>query len=65
MGINPYPVEERVGNYRKMTENVQEETLTGVRTDQISVHKLTYAEILMKNTERKGKRTNMEGKGKC
>ena len=29
---------------------------TGARSDQIAVHKLTYAKILMKNAERKGKR---------
>ena len=55
MGITPFPVEERVGDYRKVTKNVDVADTTGARTDgNKSLNrslKPTYAEILMKGKD--------------
>lgn len=52
MGITPFPVEECVGNYRKVTKNTQVKRATGARTDRNPERnpdkKSTYAKILMR-----------------
>ena len=59
MCITPFPDEERVGDYRKESENIQVENTSGTRTngrtdgENVS-HKPTYAEM-MTRVRRSGK----------